>query len=253
VGIADSAYGMLAGASEHADAADGSNPPVWSARRDLRTAPRPQSIVVTPDMVADLYEPALIITADYVGRDRRQVERSASRPGRGAHRYRLRTVVLSIVATIATIAPLGAMAMLSSITPSTTTLTHHTAPRSAGQTARGQKAGSSAGARRTAQKRATGAARPQATGRHAKAAPGAVTANRVGGGQRAARVVAGQQRRAVRALRIEDRRQARVAARAAAVTASAGSAVARSCGPGSKRCARAQAVSGQRQTGSTPS
>ncbi len=70
-------------------------------QRSAVLRPEDTEVVITPDLVADLHDPTLVITHDYVGPDRRRSDRSAP-PRRDAPGWlrRTRTVVLLTVAVV---------------------------------------------------------------------------------------------------------------------------------------------------------
>lgn len=82
---------------------------VASARGLLGSRPAPV-VRVSPWMVADLYDPGLVITDDYVGRDRRSITRDLG-PRPAAHRpLRIGQMLVVAVITAVAVVPLTLMA-----------------------------------------------------------------------------------------------------------------------------------------------
>jgi hypothetical protein len=72
---------------------------------------RLREVYVPPEMLSDLHDPRLVITPDYVGRDRRRPGIGRGRPARGGRpSLRLRDVVTVALVTAAAVVPLTLIA-----------------------------------------------------------------------------------------------------------------------------------------------
>ena len=194
-----------------------------------RTVVRPHGldVVITPELVADLYDPTLVISHSYVGPERRRTDRSAD--GRGTHSWIRRTLSV-VLLTAAVVIPCTLIAARSlppstpgpapapSSAPSASTppaAVHHGAQN---QGATGQQIARAEAAYQKALARA-GVAAPVAS-------TGAGQVVRTTGPRRAAAAGASQARSEARAAAAA-RHQARVAARAEAQAARAATRAAR--------------------------
>jgi hypothetical protein len=204
------------------------------SRADATEAVPPREIVVpagdievvTPDLVADLYGPSLVISPGYVGSDRRRTDRSAQ-PERGASQWRRRAIQV-VVLTAMVVIPLT-MISARSIPPAATGPTS-TQAQSSGKAGSVSSTGSQRGTTHVFRASSQQIARAEAAYRRALARDGdsapaatsaasgggagagtALTSARTAAGQVAAGAAKGQQEAAAAAAA-----QARAAAQAEA-------------------------------------
>ncbi len=178
----------------------------------------PSEVAVHPDLLADLHEPGLIITPDYVGRDRRlaglRPDRNGGRRRSSGPSVRFVHLVLAVVATTIAVIPLTLLASdaLGAAPSAGQASAHPAAFSSAIRTATQRRR---AETRSRAAKRATEARLQRASGAASRPAAACATSAVAPSTRLCTRLEAGAGRRAQRLMRQAVRAERRQAAKPA--------------------------------------